>query len=46
MINHLKPINSNFALGLKMCKKYSKNEIMLHDVQKHLHQYGKVKTDG
>ena len=34
MINHLKPINSNFALGLKMCKKYSKNMVMLHDDRK------------
>jgi len=34
MINHLKPINSNFALGAKMCKKYSQNAIVMGNVRK------------
>lgn len=34
MINHLKPINSNFALGVKLCKKYSQNAIVMGDVEK------------
>ena len=34
MINHLKPINSNFALGVKMCKKISQNTIVMGDVGK------------
>jgi len=46
MINHLKPINSNFALGAKMYKKSSKNAIVMDNVRKNLQQNGKVKTDG
>ena len=34
MINHLKPINSNFALGLKICKKHSQNAIVMSNVGK------------
>ena len=34
MINHLKPINANFVLGPKMCKKYTQNAIVSHDVRK------------
>lgn len=34
MINHLKPINSNFALGVKMYKKYSQNAITMDSVRK------------
>jgi hypothetical protein len=34
MINHLKPINSNFALGPKMRKKYSQNAIVMGNVGK------------
>ena len=34
MINHLKPINSNFTLGVKMCKKYPQNAIVTSDVGK------------
>ncbi len=34
MINHLKPINSNFVLGVKMCKKYSQNAIVMASVRK------------
>ena len=34
MINHLKPINSNFALGPKMYKKYSQNAIVMGNVTK------------
>jgi len=34
MINHLKPINSNFALGAKICKKYSQNTIVMGNVGK------------
>lgn len=34
MINHLKPINSNFVLGPKMYKKYSQNAIVTDSVTK------------
>ena len=34
MINHLKPINSNFVLGPKMCKKYSQNALVMGNVRK------------
>jgi len=34
MINHLKPINSNFVLGLKMCKKYTQNALVMGNVEK------------
>ncbi len=34
MINHLKPINSNFVLGPKICKKYPQNAIVMGSVKK------------
>ena len=34
MINHLKPINSNFVLGPKMCKKYPENKFVMDKVGK------------
>ncbi len=33
-MNHTKPINSNFALGPKMCKKYPEKVFMPHNVVK------------
>ncbi len=46
MINYLKLINPNFALGLKACKKYAQNTLVVNNVGKHLQQCGKVKTNG
>ena len=34
MINYLKPIISNFALGLKMCKKYAQNTLVMDNAKK------------
>ena len=45
MIHHRKSINSNFPLGVKMCKKSLQNTIVTDDVGKHLQLYGKVKSD-